>query len=197
MISTFHADDALTIIKAMRNFGVETYMLAGMTALASQRLVQILCTSCRIAQPANPEVLRHLDRLGRTSDGLIVYERGPGCTHCNSRGIVRRVAVFEFVELDLAMRDAIEAGQDRVLAKLAREAGYVTMLEEALIRILAGEIDQRTLDRFPDVDAHAYPIGFPNTNGRYLDRLKAAHDVAMRGRTSSSTDTASLEALAS
>jgi type II secretory ATPase GspE/PulE/Tfp pilus assembly ATPase PilB-like protein len=197
MISTFHADDALTIVPAMRNFGVDPYMLSGITALASQRLVQIICPSCRIPAAPSPELRAHLKRLDSDDDALIVYRRGKGCPHCNQRGIIRRLAIFELVELTPQMRAAIEVDDHRQLAKLARDAGYVTMLEECLIRILRGDVDHESLNRFPDVDAHAIPIGFGDTNGNYRDRLAHAFRDALQRSRSITAPTIAVEALAS
>jgi type II secretory ATPase GspE/PulE/Tfp pilus assembly ATPase PilB-like protein len=157
-------------------------MLSELTGLASQRLVQILCRRCRVQTAPDPEVIRHLNRLGMASDGIVLFERGPGCRHCAGRGIISRLAVVEFIELTGPMKIAIERGDDRDLARLARAAGYVTMLEEALILMLRGDIAQSNIDRFPAVEAHELPIGHGD-NANYLKRLRATIDEVRPKRT--------------
>lgn len=156
--STIHADDALSIIPALRNLNVSPLTISsGLTGLASQRLVQILCPSCRIKAVPQASVLRYLHRLGIGTNKITLYERGPGCERCLQRGILRRVAVIETLTLTSEMLSAVARSDDRDFVTIARGAGYVTMLEEALLLALRGEIAQSALSTFPDSIAHGAP----------------------------------------
>jgi type II secretory ATPase GspE/PulE/Tfp pilus assembly ATPase PilB-like protein len=177
--STIHAEDALVIVPALRNLDVPSSVIAsGMTALASQRLVQHLCTRCRVAVKASTTLVGHLDRMGISDAAEFrVYERGRGCDWCTN-GVVGRSAIFEIVTVTPEMREAIIAGDDRALVVAARKNGYVTMLEHALPRIVRGEIAQSALRDFPNSPAHS--LALPLNNVTYLPRLLDAARGVLR-----------------
>jgi general secretion pathway protein E len=174
MASTVHSDDAIAIPATLRNFGIAPAAIAAVTALGSQRLTQVLCPQCRLQTEITPEVARHLRRLCVDRMPGRLFDRGPGCPHCKHRGIIRRRAVLEFFEVTEPMRVAIERGDDRELTALARQAGYVTMLEEAIILMLRGEIAQSAINRFPDVSAHTMALADEALTGNYRTRLALA-----------------------
>lgn len=177
--STIHAEDALVIVPALRNFKVESDVIAsGMTALASQRLVQHLCPHCRVPVDVDDLLREHCERLGLNVDGVIVYERGEGCDLCNDAGITGRSAVFEIVAINQAMRDAIVSGNDTELTKAARANNYITMLEHAIPLILRGQIAASSLNDFPKSPAHKFPISL--RNDVYFPRLREAFSAAPR-----------------
>jgi type II secretory ATPase GspE/PulE/Tfp pilus assembly ATPase PilB-like protein len=177
--STIHAEDALVIVPALRNFNVDREVIAsGMTALASQRLVQHLCQHCRVPVDVDDLLRDHCDRLGLNVDGVIVFERGEGCDLCSGAGITGRSAVFEIVSVNQAMRDAIAAGNDTELTKAARANNYITMLEHAIPLILRGQIAQSALGDFPSSPAHKLPIAL--RYDVYFPRLREALMAAPR-----------------
>lgn len=108
VLSTLHTNDAISTAIRLIDMGIPGYMVAtALQAIIAQRLVRRICDSC--TAPYTPEAqeqawLRNL--LGAQADGL-QFRRGSGCPHCNNTGYHGRIGVFELLELDQAMADAL------------------------------------------------------------------------------------------
>ncbi len=108
VLSTLHTNDAISTAIRLIDMGIPGYMVAtALQAIIAQRLVRRICDSC--TAPYTPEAqeqawLRNL--LGTQADGL-KFQRGSGCPHCNNSGYHGRIGVFELLELDQPMADAL------------------------------------------------------------------------------------------
>ncbi len=76
--------------------------------------------------------------MGATAAAAISFKAGVGCTYCNLSGYRGRVAVYEILELDRALADAIRRNDSLGFSQAARlRRGYVPLTQAALQ--LAGE----------------------------------------------------------
>jgi type IV pilus assembly protein PilB len=170
--TTMHADDALAIVVALRNLGVNPLTIAGgLSVLISQRLVPVLCDFCKVLAKATERLEHHLNRLGWAGHEPTVYTRGPGCDECLDRGVIGRKAIFEIIPITREMRELVRQSQDDALLRLARQEGYVTMLERGVIEVLRGTIGVEALAFLPESDAHELAIS-PRAKD-FLMHLKA------------------------
>ena len=159
LLTTLHTNDAASALPRLLDIGVEPYLLAStLTLVAGQRLVRRICGGCResIALDADtlaklrtrPDfghtvaVLRREGLLGDDDDaleGLRLY-RGRGCAQCLGTGYRRRVAVFELLEIDDAIRPLVHERADAAVIRQAAEArGMKTMFQDGLAKALLGE----------------------------------------------------------
>ncbi len=134
VLSTLHTNDAISSAMRLVDIGVEGYMAASaLRGVLAQRLVRKICEHCR--RPYNPSAQERqwLDaRLGEQLSSARFAE-GRGCTYCNNTGYSGRIGVFELLELDDAMADALRANDTQAFSEAARAGeGYKTLTDNAL-----------------------------------------------------------------
>ncbi|UCD29177.1 MAG: type II/IV secretion system protein, partial [Planctomycetota bacterium] len=75
VFSTLHANDALTGLIRLVDLGIEPYLIgAGLACIMSQRLVRILCKSCR----KRAEISKRLARVAATRGIVLDHVYAPG-----------------------------------------------------------------------------------------------------------------------
>jgi MSHA biogenesis protein MshE len=61
------------------------------------------------------------------------FAEGAGCTYCNMTGYKGRIGVYELIEVDAPMADAIRRGDLTELDRLASQSkGFVPLVQRAL-----------------------------------------------------------------
>ncbi len=109
VLSTLHTNDAVTSALRLVDMGVDPYLVASsLKAIVAQRLVRRVCESC--AEPhtfndSEKHLLRHLLRGGNAPNAK--FMKGAGCPHCYNTGYRGRIGVFELLELNSKMGDAL------------------------------------------------------------------------------------------
>ncbi|MEX0742613.1 MAG: GspE/PulE family protein, partial [Phycisphaeraceae bacterium] len=147
VLSTLHTNDAPTAVPRLANMGVEPYLLAAsLRGVLAQRLVRRICPHCRKPSELTAATRASLMRLcGGTCPIDTVYE-GTGCTRCRGQGAFGRVGVFELLRLNEEMLAGIaHDGSVRSVRALAKEQGFVTMLEDGLEKVRQGIISVNSL----------------------------------------------------
>jgi MSHA biogenesis protein MshE len=121
--------------------GAQGYLIAAaLDGVLAQRLVRRVCENC--AQPAKPTVQQQSWLARYLSSAEIEAARfveGAGCTYCNMTGYRGRVGIYELLEIDAGIAEAIRATDLTELERLAVKApGFVPLIERALENALAG-----------------------------------------------------------
>jgi type II secretory ATPase GspE/PulE/Tfp pilus assembly ATPase PilB-like protein len=102
----------------------------------AQRLVRRICTECVETYEPAPELLK---AIGLPTDRRTVLHRGKGCRACRNTGYKGRIAVFEVMTVDGAVRSAIaHAATADEIRDIARNRGMAFLRENALSVVLAG-----------------------------------------------------------
>jgi MSHA biogenesis protein MshE len=141
VFSTLHTINAVATVNRLLDMGAPGYMIAAAVhGIVAQRLVRRVCTDC--AQPAAPTV-NQLAWLATCRPGLAAerekFMAGAGCTYCNLTGYRGRVAVYEVLEIDRMLADAVRRGDLDGFAHAARTSnGYVPLAQGAIDFALAG-----------------------------------------------------------
>ena len=126
VVSTLHTNSAAGTITRMLNMGVEGYLLAdSVIGVIAQRLVRRLCPNCK--QPHKPteyeRKLLNLDDLDET----MIFE-AKGCPMCANTGYKGRIGVYEMMEINTEMKNAIAKDASTAEIKhLAVENGMETL----------------------------------------------------------------------
>jgi type IV pilus assembly protein PilB len=130
VISTIHTEDAVSAIDRLKDMGVAPYLIsAGLRGIISQRLLRRICTNCKEEDHVSPEKIR-LAGL-KEKPGRIFYH-GKGCDMCFNSGYRGRIGDFEVLVMNDELRQCITNGANKQeFQRLAKETGYVTMLENA------------------------------------------------------------------
>lgn len=139
VFSTLHTNDAPSAITRLVDMGVPPYLLSSsLLAVLAQRLVRVLCPSCKEKIEIPHEVLT-LAGAPPSLQGPVYAYRAVGCSDCRQIGFRDRVGIFEFMELDNALqRLIVQTSESNVIREMARTKGMKTLREDGLEKILAG-----------------------------------------------------------
>jgi MSHA biogenesis protein MshE len=141
VFSTLHTINAVATVNRLLDMGAPGYMIASAVhGVVAQRLVRRVCTDC--ARPAVPTA-NQLAWLATCRPGLNPerqnFVAGDGCTYCNLTGYRGRIAVYEILEIDRALADAVRRGDLEGFARAARaSAGYTPLAQAAIDFALGG-----------------------------------------------------------
>jgi MSHA biogenesis protein MshE len=165
VFSTLHTINAIATVNRLLDMGAPGYMIAAAVhGIVAQRLVRRVCADC--TQPATPTV-NQIAWLAACRPGLNLelqkFMVGAGCTYCNLTGYRGRVAVYELLEIDRSLADAVGRGDLEGFARAARgSAGYLPLAQGAIDYALAGVTSLAEamavgggLEELTDVDAEA------------------------------------------
>lgn len=152
--TTLHANSAPAVIMRLRDMGVEDFKLLDpelMKGMLAQRLFRKICPYCRIAakdQLTNPTVMRLREAYGDV--GLEhAFLRGPGCKHCDFRGVKGRTVIGEFILPDATFLELMIKGeQKKAINYWKNELGGRTLRENTHERMLQGLIDIDEAERW-------------------------------------------------
>jgi type II secretory ATPase GspE/PulE/Tfp pilus assembly ATPase PilB-like protein len=137
VLSAIDSQDCATSIGHLLGMGIDPTLVAGsVPAVMAQRLISSNCPHCLRTYSPHPDLLnRH---------GLPVeheYLRGEGCDACSNTGLLGRIAVFEFFELNPKTRKMILAGKSiGDIRDHMVERGMRTLDQEAASLVLAGRL---------------------------------------------------------
>ena len=135
VFSTLHTMNAASAVSRLLDMGAQGYLIASaLDGVLAQRLLRRICTSC--AQPIELKVheTAWLSRF-RSPEQIQSTEffEGVGCTYCNMTGYRGRIGVYELLEIDAALADAIRREDLSEFERLAAHAtGFVPLIERAL-----------------------------------------------------------------
>ncbi len=141
VFSTLHTINAIATVNRLLDMGAPGYMIAAaLHGIVAQRLVRRICGDC--VKPTTPTP-NQLAWLAECRPGLNLdqqrFASGAGCTYCNLTGYRGRVAVYEILELDRTLADAVRRGDLEGFARAARNrAGYVPLAQGVIDMALAG-----------------------------------------------------------
>jgi MSHA biogenesis protein MshE len=165
VFSTLHTINAIATVNRLLDMGAPSYMIAAaVNGIVAQRLVRRVCADC--TEPATPTV-NQIAWLATCRPGLNLglpkFMAGAGCTYCNLTGYRGRVAVYELLEIDRTLADAVGRGDLEGFARAARgSAGYLPLAQGAIDYALAGVTSLAEamavgggLEELTDVDAEA------------------------------------------
>ena len=122
VLSTLHTNDAITSALRLTDMGVDPYLVAAsLKGVLAQRLVRKVCDSC--GEPHEPDaneaqLIKTLSR--QRSLGEINLRKGRGCPHCFNTGYRGRIGVFELLEIDRPMADALRENDIRQFNEAVR-----------------------------------------------------------------------------
>jgi MSHA biogenesis protein MshE len=175
VLSTLHTNSALATASRLLDMGAAGYLVASaLRAVLSQRLVRRICENCRAPAAPDDHQLAWLEGVGAeiSAEALLA---GRGCSYCGYTGYRGRVGVYELLEIDGRLADALRRGDLGELARLAsRATGFRTVTRAALAYVEAGvtsveEVMRITASLDEDVPlglgAAAAPAGWPDGAG--------------------------------
>lgn len=157
VFSTIHTNNSIGVVPRLVDMGVDPYLIAPTLKLAiAQRLSKRLCEGTGREEKVNvglrmmmehefetlPEKFRHLIPK---SDTIMHPEPSPSC----STGLKGRIAVMEVLEINERIQEMIltNASEEDIFM-VAREHGFMTMKEDAIIKALEHKIPFEEMSTF-------------------------------------------------
>ena len=144
--STVHARDSIGSVFRLLDLGLEPYLVANaLNLVMAQRLIRILCSSCRKrVKPTSAQTLA----MGKYVEGVDGIYAPQGCAACLGTGFLGRRALFELLELNDELRDAILKTPTIAGIKKALSGGhFVTLRQYGLQLVANGETSFDEVDR--------------------------------------------------
>jgi type IV pilus assembly protein PilB len=139
VFTTVHANNVVDVIGRFLNMGVEPYnFVSALNCILAQRLVRLICESCRTATHYTPEVMEASGLDPKTWSEVNFYE-GQGCIECAGTGFRGRTAIHELLDLSDRIREMILLKKPTSeIRRAARDEGMRFLRESALDKVRIG-----------------------------------------------------------
>jgi len=148
VFTTLHANDAPTTVARLIEIGIDaTLIQSAVTAVLAQRLLRLLCASCKVKYaPTSDELQRYGipgDRVKR------LYRANPqGCDACSGRGYRGRTGVYELMLMGSEIRQLLIGRPSEAAIRAAAEReGMKTLRREAIYKAAMGITSLEEVDR--------------------------------------------------
>jgi type IV pilus assembly protein PilB len=139
VFTTVHANNVVDVIGRFLNMGVEPYnFVSALNCILAQRLVRLICESCRTQVHYDPETLE-ASGLDPEQWAKVPFYEGQGCIECAGTGFRGRTAIHELLDLSDRIREMILLKKPTSeIRRAAREEGMRFLRESALDRVRFG-----------------------------------------------------------
>ena len=134
VLSTLHTNDAVTSALRLIDMGADPYLVASsLKGVVAQRLIRRICDSCSEAyKPTEAEQAVLSRALGSSYDGTQL-RKGAGCPHCYNTGYRGRIGVFELLEINGDMSNALRDNSVRAFNEAAHAHPHYRPLSAAAL----------------------------------------------------------------
>jgi MSHA biogenesis protein MshE len=144
VLSTLHTNDSVSTALRLIEMGAEGYVVASsLRAVLAQRLVRRICESCSCPQEQDANSSSWLNsyrgRVELPPDVGAQLRHGRGCPACGNSGYHGRIGIFELLEIDFELADALRREDSAAFAGTAqRKPQFVSLTDSALTLALEG-----------------------------------------------------------
>ncbi len=153
VFSTIHTNDAAGGITRLVDMGIEPFLVSSsLVAIAAQRLVRTLCTSCRKPYSPSAEELAKLGLPAAARTGP--FYRAVGCPACKDAGYLGRIGIYEFLLMDDDLRQLVLGQKDsNTIKEAARAKGMRVLRDDGAAKVRAGLTTTEEILRVTQEDA--------------------------------------------
>ncbi len=154
VFTTVHANNVVDVIGRFLNMGVEPYnFVSALNCILAQRLVRLICDSCRTEVHYAPDVLE-ASGLDPVQWGKVPLYEGPGCIECAGTGFRGRTAIHELLDLSDRIREMILAKKPTSeIRRAARDEGMRFLRESALDKVRLGMTTLKEINKVTFIEA--------------------------------------------
>jgi len=139
VLTTLHANDAVSVIPRLLDLGVDKFLLStALLGVISQRLVRKICRACGKSFAMPEDYFRGLGIESLEGEVRTAW-KGEGCRRCRGTGYSGRKVIGELLVVTDEIRDMIyRAASVSTIADAAIEQGMVTMSRRGMDEALRG-----------------------------------------------------------
>lgn len=186
VFSTLHTNSAVGGFPRLIDLGVEPRILgSAVSVLLGQRLVRRLCPTCKVAYQASGAETAVINTIMAHHPQPVPVPATPtlykpvGCPACGQTGFKGRMGIFEAILMDKAVEEVvIRDPREHLILEAARPQGIPTMVEDGIVKVLAGETSLAELERVVELPkATSRPETAPATNPNDDPNLFLSHIV--------------------
>jgi len=154
VFTTVHANNVVDVIGRFLNMGVEPYnFVSALNCILAQRLVRLICNSCRAVMHYPPEVLE-ASGLDPEQWSRVPFYEGQGCIECAGTGFRGRSAIHELLDLSDRIREMILAKKPTSeIRRAAREEGMRFLRESALDKVRLGMTTLKEINKVTFIES--------------------------------------------
>ena len=153
VFTTVHANNVFDVIGRFLHMQVDPYsFISALNCILAQRLVRVLCESCRTPQTYGDEELLESGLDPKVYKNTTFYE-SQGCPECGFTGYRGRTAIAELLELSDEIREMIlDKKPLSEVRKRAKLEGMVFLREVGMEKVLKGVTSLRELNKVTFVE---------------------------------------------
>jgi MSHA biogenesis protein MshE len=140
VFSTVHTNDAISSTIRLIDMGAEGFLVAGaLLGVLAQRLVRKICDACIESYTLNEHEKVWVDGFLGTTDYALSFKHGVGCSRCGQSGYRGRTGIYEYLEIDLSLADALRANDTTAFMRIAKgQAGFKSLAHCAFDEAVKG-----------------------------------------------------------
>ncbi len=155
VFSTLHTNDAPSAFTRLIDMGIEPFLVASsVEAVMAQRLVRTICPICKTEQKVERNYLR---KIGFPEDEIdaTTFFYGAGCEACRQLGYQGRLAIYELLVLNEALRPLIlNRAASSTIAQRAMENGMRTLRIDGWNKVKSGVTTIEEVLRVTQIEEH-------------------------------------------
>ncbi len=154
VFTTVHANNVVDVIGRFLNMGVEPYnFVSALNCILAQRLVRLICESCRTVVHYPPETLE-ASGLDTEQWSKVAFYEGQGCIECAGTGFRGRTAIHELLDLSDRIREMILLKKPTSeIRRAAREEGMRFLRESALDKVRLGMTTLKEINKVTFIES--------------------------------------------
>lgn len=140
VFSTLHTNSAAGAFARLIDLGIDPRMIgSGCNIILGQRLVRMLCAACKVEREITAEEQSLFQRILETPIAIHTMFEAKGCDACSHTGYRGRIGIFEAIQIDEAIENAIIADtREGALREVAKHQGIPTLQQDGLFKVLGG-----------------------------------------------------------
>lgn len=153
VFTTVHANNVFDVIGRFLHMKVDPYsFISALNCILAQRLVRVLCTSCRKPVTFEKDVLLEAGLDPKVYKDTTFYE-SQGCPECGFTGYRGRTAIAELLQLSDEIREMIlDRKPLSEVRKRAKLEGMIFLREIGMAKVLKGVTSLRELNKVTFVE---------------------------------------------
>jgi len=155
VFSTLHTNDAPSAFTRLIDMGIEPFLVASsVEGIMAQRLVRTICPVCKTEQKVERGYLKKIGFPEHLVD-TTRFMRGVGCEACRQLGYQGRLAIYELLVLNEALRPLVlSRAASSTIAQKAIEQGMRTLRDDGWNKVRNGITTIEEVLRVTQIEEH-------------------------------------------
>ncbi len=162
VFSTLHTNDAPSAFTRLIDMGIEPFLVASsVEGIMAQRLVRTICPVCKTEQRVERSYLKKIGFPEELIDSTR-FMRGAGCESCRQLGYQGRLAIYELLVLNEALRPLVlSRAASSTIAQRAIEQGMRTLRDDGWNKVRQGITTIEEVLRVTQIEEHLESLPAP------------------------------------